>query len=65
MNDLPKLIYNKSIPILFADHTSILFTHINTTKFIANIRTVFGIINNWFKTVIFNKILEKCIIFTL
>jgi hypothetical protein len=59
MNDLPKLMYNKSIPILFADDTSILFTHSNTTKFIANIHTVFEIISTWFKTVIFNKILKK------
>jgi len=65
MNDLPKFMYNKSIPILFADDTSILFTHSNTTKFIANIHTVFEIISTWFKTVIFNKILKKLVIFTL
>jgi len=65
MNDLPKLVYNKSIPALFADDTSILFMHSNATKFIANIHTVFGIINTWFKTVIFNTILKNLIIFTL
>jgi hypothetical protein len=29
MNVLPKAINNKSIPVLFADDTSILFTHYN------------------------------------
>jgi hypothetical protein len=53
MNDLPKFIYNKSIPILFADDTNILFTHSNATKFI-NTHTVFGIINTWF-----HKIFKK------
>ena len=30
--------------ILFADDTTILFTHTNTTKFNSNIRTVFEIV---------------------
>jgi hypothetical protein len=31
MNDLPKVINSKSIPVLFADDTSILFTYSNLT----------------------------------
>jgi hypothetical protein len=34
---------------LFADNTSILFTHRNTRKFHMNIDTVFGNVNTWFK----------------
>jgi hypothetical protein len=49
VNDLPKIINNKSIPILFARDTSILFIHSNITEFNANTHTVSEIINNWFK----------------
>ena len=49
MNDLSKFTNNKSTAILFADDTSILFTHSNTTKFNANTHTVFETINTWFK----------------
>ena len=33
INDLPKIINNKSIPILFADDTSILFTNSNLINY--------------------------------
>ena len=36
MTDLPQIINNISTPILFADGTSVLFTHSNTTEFNAN-----------------------------
>jgi hypothetical protein len=42
-------IYIKPIPILFADNTSIHFTHSNFAEFNANIHTAFEIINTWFK----------------
>jgi hypothetical protein len=48
VNNLPKAINNKSIPVLFADDTSILFTHSNLTDFINNINTVFDTLNKWF-----------------
>ena len=48
VNDLPKAINNKSIPLLFADDTSILFTHSNLTDFTKNINTVFDTLNKWF-----------------
>jgi hypothetical protein len=49
MNDLPKFLNDKSVPILFADDTSILLSHSNPTDFNNNINTVFKILNNWFK----------------
>jgi len=49
MNDLPKLINNKSIPVLFASYTSILFSHSNFKGFEENMNTVFENLNNWFK----------------
>lgn len=49
INDFSKFTDNKSTAILFADDTSILFTHSNTTRFNANTHTVFEIINTWFK----------------
>jgi len=33
INGLPHFVNNKSTPILFADDTSILFTHSDTTEF--------------------------------
>jgi hypothetical protein len=39
MNELPKAINNKSIPVLFADSTSILFTHSNLIDLKKNINT--------------------------
>jgi len=49
MNDLPKFVNDKSVPILFADDTSILLSHSNPTDFNNNINTVFKILNVWFK----------------
>ena len=42
-------INNKSVPILFADDTSVLLSHSNPTDFNNNINTVFKILNHWFK----------------
>jgi hypothetical protein len=47
MNDVPKVIHNKSIPVLLADDISILFTCSNLTDFKRNINTVFDTLNNW------------------
>jgi hypothetical protein len=49
INDLPKFVKDKSVPILFADDTSILLSHSNTTDFNNNINTVFKILNDWFR----------------
>jgi hypothetical protein len=49
MNDLPKIINNRSKLILFADATSVLFTNSILTKYSKDIHTVFKLINKWFK----------------
>jgi len=48
-NDLPKFVIDKSVPILFADDTSLLLSHSNPTDFNNNINTVFKILSDWFK----------------
>jgi hypothetical protein len=45
INDLPKTINDKSIPILFADDTSILITSPNKDDFQLKLTTAFNIIN--------------------
>jgi hypothetical protein len=49
INDLPQLVNNKSTAILFADDTSIIFTHTNATEFNSNTHTFFETINTWLK----------------
>ena len=49
INDLLAVINKKAIAVLFANNTSILFTHHNTMEFHMNIDTVFGNVNTWFK----------------
>ena len=46
MNDFPKFLIDKSVPILFADDTSILLSHSNPTDFNNNINTVFKTLGN-------------------
>ena len=48
MNDLPVIINNKSIPILFATDTRIVFTHSDFIDYENNISTVFETSNKWF-----------------
>jgi hypothetical protein len=47
INDLPKIINKTSAPIIFADDTSILFTHSNLIYFNKNISIVFTTLNRW------------------
>ena len=49
INDLPKFVNDKSVPVSFADDTSILLSHSNPTDFNNNINTVFKILNDRFK----------------
>jgi hypothetical protein len=49
INDLPAVINKKAIPVLFADDTSVLFTHRNTMEFHVYIDTVFGNVNTGLK----------------
>jgi hypothetical protein len=45
INDLPKFLNDKSVPILFADDTSILISHPNPLVFYKTIDDVFQILN--------------------
>ena len=49
INDLPKFVRDKSVPILFADDTSILLSHSNPNGYNNNINTVFKILSDWFQ----------------
>jgi len=49
INNLPKFVNDKSVPILFTDDTSILLSISDPTDFNNNINTVFKILNDWFK----------------
>jgi hypothetical protein len=49
INDLPKTINDKTIPILFADDTSLLVTSSNHNDLYINSNIVFCCINEWFE----------------
>jgi hypothetical protein len=49
MTDLPTVIKNLSIPVLFAFNTNILFSHSNFKGFEENINALFETLNNLFK----------------
>jgi hypothetical protein len=49
INDLPAVKNKKATPVLFADDTSILFTHHNIVDFRVNSETVLGNVNEWLK----------------
>jgi hypothetical protein len=49
INDLPKLMSKTSLPLLFVDDTSILFTQPNLTDLNNNMNSIFYTLNDWFK----------------
>jgi len=49
INDLSKFINDKSVPILFADDTSVLVSHPNPLVFYKTINSPFRNLNDWFK----------------
>jgi hypothetical protein len=49
MNDLSMIINKKSIPVLFAADTSIVFIHSDFIPHKNNINTLFETSNKWFK----------------
>jgi adenine-specific DNA methylase len=59
INDLSNIINNESVPVLFVDDTSILFTHSNPTDFYNNIHKVFEISSKWFKANLLSLKFEK------
>ena len=50
INDLPKAVENKVLPILFADDTSILLTSPNNMQMQSDHNLVFEQLNKWFKS---------------
>ena len=50
INDLPKAVAHKALPILFADDTSILLTSPNNNQTQSDFNTVFKQVNKWFKS---------------
>jgi len=49
INDLPQFINDKSVPIFFADDTSILVSYPNPLAFYKTINAIFQTLNAWFK----------------
>jgi len=59
INDLPKFIKGKYVPILFTDDTSILVSHPNPLVFYNTIHTVFQTLNDWFWNNVLSLIIAK------
>ena len=49
LNNLPKAIEHKAVPMLFADDTSTLIINPNDIQFQSDFNIVFGRLNEWFK----------------
>jgi hypothetical protein len=49
INDLPEILGNMSVPILFAEDTSILISHNNPFQLNNAMYKVYAILENWFK----------------
>jgi hypothetical protein len=49
INYLPKTVNDKTVPILFADDTSMIVKSPNSTDFQNNMVSVFDCVNKWFK----------------
>jgi hypothetical protein len=49
INDLPKTVNDKTIPILFADDTTLIVKSHNSKDFQTNMVTAFNTVNKWFK----------------
>jgi hypothetical protein len=50
INDLPKAIEHKALPILFTDDTSILLTSLNNTQMQSDFNIIFEQLIKWFKS---------------
>jgi hypothetical protein len=50
INDLPLILNKTCLPILFADDTSILFTHHDIDELNMNMNRTFQIVNKWFQS---------------
>jgi protein associated with RNAse G/E len=59
VNDLPKVIEHKALPILLADDSSMLITAPNTTRLQNDVNIVFGQANKWFEANFLSLNLDK------
>jgi hypothetical protein len=66
IKDLPKIVKDNTIPILFADDTSILVKGSNLKDFQSNMLNTFNCVNKWFKINLLSMNINKthCIQFT-
>jgi hypothetical protein len=59
INDLPKILTDKSLPILFADDTSIVISRENTEQLIGAMNEIYSILDCWFKNNLMSLNLTK------
>jgi len=59
VNDLPKTVNNKTVPVLFADDTSIIVKSPNSKDFQTNMVTAFNYVNKWFKANLLSINIDK------
>jgi hypothetical protein len=59
MNDLARVFGNNHKPVLFADDTSLIATHLNHTDFSKHITSAFNQINKWFAANLLSLNLNK------
>lgn len=59
INDLPNIIKSKSIPILFADDTSIIVKNPNHIEYEKELTLLLNNINEWFKANLLTLNLDK------
>jgi hypothetical protein len=59
INDLPKILINNSIPVLFADDTSVIITNSNPTYVQKDTKVVFEHLNTWFTLNLLSLNFEK------
>jgi glutathionyl-hydroquinone reductase len=59
VNNLPKTVNDKTVPILFADDTSIIVKSPNSKDFQTNMLTAFNCVNKWFKVNLLSINIDK------
>jgi hypothetical protein len=59
VNELPKTVNDKTVPIMFADDTSIIVKSSNSKDFHTNMNTVFNCKNKWFKVNLLSISVDK------
>jgi len=59
VSDLPKTVNDKTVPILFADNTSIIVKSSNSKDFQTNMVTALHCVNKWFKVNLLSINIDK------